>query len=287
MLGCLPGLFMLQMPSTSHASDAAGSSPIIVGIEASSVLEGKRYYGARNIVERGTLRSWAEGHNLDGIGEHISLRFKFKVLLKEISIQNGFGIKKSWKKNNRIKKLRLSSDQTGVKSFTVRLKDQLTSQKIKFPDGFLCKKLKLTIVSVYRGTTYRDTCIAEVSIPGQIVLLPKETPNLAKKIIGKWHHEGEGWTLLFSADNTCLDTLIDYDDEGTEEKINCTWRVDSNGLLEVRYPDSSKRQNPLKMQFEIWPDRYVLLLNGSFGLEKKNARPTPKEAQKAREQHAQ
>lgn len=119
--------------------------------------------------------SWVEGVEGSGIGQKIA----FEVSkAKGLSIMPGFGKDAYFKKNNRIRKARLSilemqgqASQTEVYIFIsaklyeniVEFKDEMTMQKVDFPKP-LSGIAVLEILEVYPGEKWDDTCIAEIKI---------------------------------------------------------------------------------------------------------------------------
>ncbi|MBP5752967.1 MAG: hypothetical protein J6W60_08955, partial [Treponema sp.] len=65
-----------------------------------------------------------------------------------------------FKENNRIKKARLETD-TGIKK-EFEFRDEVEFTQIILPNKV--KHVKLTILDVYKGTKYQDTCITAVEV---------------------------------------------------------------------------------------------------------------------------
>ena len=110
------------------------------------------------------IRPWVEGKKDDGIGE--SFEFDMAYSPREpwdIRILNGYvdPLKPHlFKENNRIKKALLETD-TGIKK-EVEFRDEVEFTQIILPDDV--KHVKLTILEVYKGTKYQDTCITSVEV---------------------------------------------------------------------------------------------------------------------------
>lgn len=119
--------------------------------------------------------SWVEGVEGSGIGQKIAFEIS---KAKGLSIMPGFGKDAYFKKNNRIRKARLSilemqgqASQTEVYIFIsaklyeniVEFKDEMTMQKVDFPEP-LSGIAVLEILEVYPGERWDDTCIAEIKI---------------------------------------------------------------------------------------------------------------------------
>lgn len=139
---------------------AADRGPWIKSIEATSILEQEKgAYSDGNLMDL-TDDSWCEGKKDAGIGESITIKLDSQVALKALYIKNGMGIAKYWAANNRIKELKING-----KTYT--LKDVPGFQTVVL-SGVNADELKLEIASVYKGSKYDDTCLAEVgfSDPG-------------------------------------------------------------------------------------------------------------------------
>ena len=65
-----------------------------------------------------------------------------------------------FKENNRIKKALLQTD-TGIKK-EFEFRDEVEFTQIILPEDV--KHVKLTILEVYKGTKYQDTCITSVEV---------------------------------------------------------------------------------------------------------------------------
>lgn len=83
-------------------------------------------------------------------------------LIEDLYIVNGFGNPEYWQQNNRIKEIRLKvGSASNVKEYKFILEDQYDNH-IQFPAVRDTSPI-IQILSVYPGTKYDDTCIAEIS----------------------------------------------------------------------------------------------------------------------------
>ena len=149
----------------------------IEAYKASSYLkEGKTSYDAENTAKiynmmtkreiaswSSQIRPWVEGKKGDGIGESFEFDTTFPKggLPLDIRILNGYvdPLKPHlFKENNRIKKALLETD-TGIKK-EFKFRDEVEFTQIILPSDV--KHIKLTILEVYKGTKYQDTCITAV-----------------------------------------------------------------------------------------------------------------------------
>ncbi len=158
---------------------------------ASSYLKDKKdpdRYAPSKAFDGKIETSWVEGKRDDGIGEKIAFYFRGSPL--KIRIMPGFGMKKYFRMNNRVKSATLSfyvvknviAHQCGedfqidekeiVSRKTIRFKDSMTMQEfdtglsgtehLEISPGGLIGVIEID--SVYRGIKWRDTCIAEIKL---------------------------------------------------------------------------------------------------------------------------
>ncbi|HPA62388.1 MAG TPA: hypothetical protein PLM72_01800 [Spirochaetota bacterium] len=173
-----------------NALEDQSLSPIknISEINASSSLQGN--YKPENLIDAGYSTAWAEGVSGQGINESINIKFKDSSNIKIISILNGYQkTAETYFNNSRIKKVKLEMliSSNGVSKTEIReieLKDHIRDdftpvfqyeydQNIRNPRQSLItaedfdyeysiKSVKITILEVYPGTKYEDTCISEI-----------------------------------------------------------------------------------------------------------------------------
>jgi len=144
------------------ASDipAASDTVFVKKVTATSTLEpSKATYRSHNLMDQ-TSSSWCEGKKDDGIGQSVTIHLEKKKRITSLYIKNGFGLKKYFKANNRVKSLLVNGTPH-------TLKDTGNFQTLKLKKAITTDTLILKIASVYRGAKYRDTCIAEVSLTAQ------------------------------------------------------------------------------------------------------------------------
>ena len=145
---------------------------------SSYLKEGKTSYAAENTGKiyamplnysevnlwSNQIRPWAEGKKDAGIGETFEFDMSYSARQEwDIRILNGYvdPLKPHlFKENNRIKKARLETD-TGIKK-EFEFRDEVEFTQIILPNNV--KHVKLTILEVYKGTKYQDTCITSVEV---------------------------------------------------------------------------------------------------------------------------
>ena len=108
---------------------------------------------------------WSEGVSGYGNGEWIILDFDNIYTVKKIKIVNGLVNKKNrYYNNNRPKSLTLQfSDGSSQK---INLEDNNTGYQVVNINAVETSYVKFVIDSVYYGTKYDDTCIADIEILG-------------------------------------------------------------------------------------------------------------------------
>lgn len=138
-----------------------GTDDKIKSVTATSVLGEK--YAVENLID-GSWKSWAEGEEGSGIGTKITFEYWHPYHFKNatnyacIDIVNGYGDLKYFYQNNRVKEMNLWIEK-------ILLYDRHVGQLIvlgKYLGDSYVRKLTLEILSVYPGSKYDDTCIAEI-----------------------------------------------------------------------------------------------------------------------------
>lgn len=147
---------------------------IDIAVTASSTLPpgSTSNYSPDNLID-GTEASWSEGAKGSGVGEYISVDFRYPDQLKYVMLKNGFGKKKYWESNGRIKRMKIS-DENGV-SRTIELCDSPDMKVYGLLDltedenGTLWPSEPLSgssytfeILEVYPGEKWEDACITEM-----------------------------------------------------------------------------------------------------------------------------
>lgn len=162
----------------------------VKNIMASSTLKGN--YNCSNLIDRDFHSAWSEGANNSGIGERIVIDLNDSYL-GAICLVNGYTkSEETYYNNNRIKKAKIEFEvfsernarKDGYKEYFSEF------QEVDFPDlpyktinenyftelitiaadmgdsNLKFKKITITILDVYRGKKYNDTCISEIYLLG-------------------------------------------------------------------------------------------------------------------------
>jgi len=124
-------------------------------------------YDVRSLTDFNTATAWCEGVAGPGVGEAVTLRYEFAAPVQAIRIRNGYGKSdRAYSRNGRIRDVRISvSSETdgALREMTHRLLDHSWEQVIALPwQVDRPARITLTILSVYPGTHYQDTCITEL-----------------------------------------------------------------------------------------------------------------------------
>ncbi|WP_207649347.1 NADase-type glycan-binding domain-containing protein [Clostridium grantii] len=108
--------------------------------------------------------AWNEGKEGNGIDEWIEIKLHWPSDVNGIIIENGYKkTEKLYFENNRPKTLEI--ELIGQDTFTVQLPDDFeNSYYLKLPKTYDAIGVKITILDVYKGSKYSDTCISEIQL---------------------------------------------------------------------------------------------------------------------------
>lgn len=141
------------------------SNSIIDDIELSSSLSlENNESSAKALLDNRLDTMWMEGAPGNGIGEYLNIVFDEAHAMNGIEIYHGNRVRPDiYEKYNRIKKVRLTFSDGTTKEY--ELQDSFfESSKIEFVEPVTTIMVKIEILDVYQGTTYKDTCISEILI---------------------------------------------------------------------------------------------------------------------------
>lgn len=152
-------------------------------VDAESELKsGSTYHRAENLFDR-SPDSWCEGMNGDGAGARVTVNLAPGSSVQSLHLFNGFGHTKYWEMNNRVKDIIIDG-------ITYRLEDRKGFQQVslKKRSG---DTLTLSIASVYKGSKWQDTCIAEIAFGREPAMNSKPDPDY-RSLEGKnWDVDGD------------------------------------------------------------------------------------------------
>ncbi len=132
---------------------------------ASSVLDGNEArYGATNILDSNPETAWSEGAEGYGIGEWIQVEKDGLADISRILISNGFHKSQEiYNNNGRLKRFRLDFSQGQYIYYEVdENKTGSNYIRIIFDRPISTDSIRLTILDVFEGSKYEDTCITDI-----------------------------------------------------------------------------------------------------------------------------
>lgn len=116
-------------------------------------------------VDGNSKTSWQEGVDGDGIGESIHLKLPKPYMVKYMSFQLGnWNSKEYYDNNNRPKELEITA---GDITQSVTFPDGQVEYWVEFSEECPASEIEMVIRSVYEGSQWDDTCIAEIGIYGK------------------------------------------------------------------------------------------------------------------------
>lgn len=133
---------------------------------ASSVLEGNQArYGAMNIIDKNPETAWVEGSKGYGINEWVQVERDGLEDISRILIVNGYHKSQEiYDNNGRLKRFRLDFSQGQYIYYEVdENKTESNYIRITFDRPISTDAIKLTILDVFEGSKYEDTCITDIA----------------------------------------------------------------------------------------------------------------------------
>lgn len=131
-------------------------------VAASSTYDGDRAtHIATNLIDGKRETNWTEGVDGNGIGEYVHFEFQEEKTITGFRICSGNHFSDSYyTKNARPKDIELTFEDDSSEEFTLLdVKEELTFQ---LPEAVTTKTVRLTIQSVYEGSSWEDTVISEI-----------------------------------------------------------------------------------------------------------------------------
>jgi hypothetical protein len=160
----LPALFLLTAghARAERSCYTTGATQFVDSIEycVSSSLppHGALTYGPDNMTDARGTTAWCEGVDGRGEGQTIELTINRGAKFRRLLVQNGYSKSdQAFHNNGRIKTLEVATD-TGSK-ITATLADTHDMAIIDLPAPDNYRRLIVTILDVYPGEKYADTCV--------------------------------------------------------------------------------------------------------------------------------
>lgn len=150
----------------STASTATATTLTISGTDAKSEepsAEGVSY-GARNLRDNKAATVWVEGESGSGLGAWVELDLGSPQDINGIRLWAGvWSSPDFWQRHNRPQEIQLTFDDGSTQLVT--LDDEMRMFDIPVDGGTKnTQKVRITIKSVYSGSTFNDTGLSEVQI---------------------------------------------------------------------------------------------------------------------------
>lgn len=155
----------------SEAAPEARDLTPFAEVTTSSYLPADRYgtYGPYAAVDGSKETAWVEGISGAGTGEWIELTFPGAVELRTLALDVGYDKSADlFAKNNRLKRATVvfsSGEQVTIDFDDTRGLQEFAMDRAPGPNPETTS-LRIIIEEVYSGTTYDDTCLAEVEVWG-------------------------------------------------------------------------------------------------------------------------
>lgn len=107
---------------------------------------------------------WTEGVWGNGIGETIEITLDADHKVNGLTIYNGNRASHDlYEKYGRVKTIQVTFSDGSQRQYEIA-DNFYTSSQVNFINPIQTDTLKIEILEVYEGTTYQDTCIADINI---------------------------------------------------------------------------------------------------------------------------
>ena len=223
----------------------AESAIVIQDVRSSGFLPADRLntYYPRNLFDSDLKTLWCESSPEDGVGEYIRVTFAAATPIDQVYIWNGYGDPGYFKKNNRVCIVQVDVDR----EFCVlaQLEDTSAMQSIRLPHVYKATEITFTILAVYRGEKWNDTCISELGFAYQGLPIKTtfadgykdyfEDPGFSKRI-EHWY-DAAGIEYKRITEEFIGDRLLKRISEYRASRYRETYQYE-NGLL-IKYDDNS------------------------------------------------
>lgn len=138
----------------------------ISSVTATSHLEEPQYgfsHTADNLIDGTLANAWVEGISGQGEGESVTLWLSGAYRVSGFTINAGYQKSESTYNNNSRPAVLEATFSDGTE-LDITLRDYNGQQVVEFPYPVSTSSIRLTIRSVYPGTTYQDTVISEIAL---------------------------------------------------------------------------------------------------------------------------
>jgi hypothetical protein len=146
-------------------------------ITASSVLAPEVAYRPAYLFDGRTHFAWVEGHEGDGVGEHLDIQFEVPQQIRSLEIWNGYQRSDDhFAKNARLARIRVTGE-SGSQELTVA--DQTGAQLLALEPPLEGSTLSIEVLEVAGGQRYPDLVISELRFHDAQGPFRLETQDLA------------------------------------------------------------------------------------------------------------
>lgn len=154
---------ILGVTAEGSAAASHDGPPTSITLSASSTLQESGYDHSPACAMDGTTETaWVEGASGSGVGESLTLDFGETCTVNTIQIWAGYQKGETlYEKNGRPERVRLTFSDGSTREAV--LSDTYGMQSIDLGD-VRTASIKITILSVYPGSTYSDTAISEIRL---------------------------------------------------------------------------------------------------------------------------
>lgn len=163
-----------SVPETSNVTVAPRISDLSSSLKevyATSQLATQTYgdktyvYSPQKVVDNDMSTCWSEGADDYGTGESITLSFDKVYEINEIRIWNGLCASEDlFYKNSRLREISIAFSDGQSIGFECSDGWNNSENVIMLPSTVETSSITITIVSVYEGEKYKDTCISEIRV---------------------------------------------------------------------------------------------------------------------------
>jgi len=251
-------------------------------VTASSTLppaEGVEY-SADKVNDAKASTPWIEGDGGSGLGQWIRLDLDGEQDVRELKIWNGNWYSFDfWTRSNRVKDIEVELSDGSKHSFT--LKDEKKPETIKLPGGTKTSSVKIKIKSIYKGSTWNDSCFSEILLSdgkGLDFATPASTATS-----GFLEEDSDGNYGVENAFDTLKDTMWcenDASGDGTGSWIEYTFgsptaisklKLHNGNAYGITQCTASNRAKAIRLDFSDGSSKTIGNVSGSCPLLKQYA----------------
>ena len=177
---------MVAEPQMACLDFAPAWPTAAITTSSSSLTEGSLVHGPKSTLDGSHQSTWCEGVSGHGEGEWIELQFPQSVPIEAMYLSGGYFLdERRLTSNSRLKRIRIDLDDKApiVVSFAdpavaptdwtppSNQPDYTWINAIQDNPGFIHlqsggQRLRITVLEVYPGGSYQDTCISEMRFVG-------------------------------------------------------------------------------------------------------------------------